>query len=55
MYDVDDEDGSRENSTPHHVCDMYDDASMIATKDDKDWEICVDDENQGVDLGDESR
>jgi hypothetical protein len=55
IYDVDDEDGSSGNSTPHPIYDMYDDANMIVPKCDKDWELCVEDDNKGVDLGDESR
>jgi hypothetical protein len=43
------------NSTPHPIYDMYDDADMIVPECDKDWELCVEDDNKGVDLGDESR
>jgi hypothetical protein len=54
VYDVDDEDGSRGNSTPHPIYDMYDDASMIVRKYDKYWELCMEDDNKGDDLGDKS-
>jgi hypothetical protein len=47
--------GSRGNSTPHSVYDMYDDACMIVPEYDKDWELCMEDDNKGADLGNESR
>jgi hypothetical protein len=55
VYDADDEDGSRRNLTPHPIYDMYDDAGMIVPEYDKDWELCMEDDNKGADLGDESR
>jgi hypothetical protein len=51
VYDADDEDGSSGNSIPHPIYDMYDDVDMIVPEHDKDWELCVKVDNNGVDLG----
>jgi hypothetical protein len=62
VYDAYDEGGSSMlapnydmDSTPHHVYDIYDDACMIVPEYDKGWELCVEDDNDRVDLVDESR
>jgi hypothetical protein len=34
---------------------QHDDAGKIVPEHDKDWELCVEDDNQGVDFGDKSR
>jgi hypothetical protein len=52
VYDAKDEDGSNKNSTLHLVYDMYDDANMIVPEHEKDWELCVEDDNEGDDLWD---
>jgi hypothetical protein len=45
-YDVD--------STPYPIYDTYDDADMIVPEYDKGWELCVEDDNEGVELVDEN-
>jgi len=61
LYYVDDENGSRVlahkydmDLTTHPIYDMYDDARMIVPKYEKDWEIHVEDDNEGTNLVDKS-